>query len=238
MAEWWTYELSDFLMFAPRTYYRLIELYNAELWPAHLAALGLGLALLVVSLRHPPWTARSACAMLAACWLWVAWAFHLQRYATINWAANGFAAAFAIEGVLLLGAAAFGVRLRISVSGNRASGRGVRYTGLGLLLFAVLVQPWVGVVLGRPWTQAEVFGIAPDPTAVGTLGVLLLLRFEAQARRPRRTRLPALMFWPIPVLWCLISGATLWTMQAPDALLLPLAALVALLAAWRARTPG
>ena len=233
MREWWTYALSDFLMFAPRTYYRLFELYNAALWPAHLAALVLGMALLVVSLRPTPWAARSACAMLAACWLWVAWAFHLQRYATINWAANWFAAAFAIEGVLLLGAVAFGARLRTS-----ASGRGVRYTGLGLLLFAVLVQPWFGVVLGRPWTQAEIFGIAPDPTAVGTLGVLLLLRFDAQAGRPRQTRLLALLLWPIPVLWCLISGATLWTMQAPDALLLPLAALLALLAVWQARTPG
>ena len=33
MSEWWTYHLSDFLLFAPRTYYRLFELYNAAIWP-------------------------------------------------------------------------------------------------------------------------------------------------------------------------------------------------------------
>ena len=30
MSEWWTYRLSDFLMFSPRTYHRLFELHNAE----------------------------------------------------------------------------------------------------------------------------------------------------------------------------------------------------------------
>ena len=28
MSEWWTYRLSDFLLYAPRTYFRLFELYN------------------------------------------------------------------------------------------------------------------------------------------------------------------------------------------------------------------
>lgn len=229
MSEWWTYQLSDFLLFSARTYYRLFELYNAELWPAHLVALGLGLAILVVSLRPKPWAARSACALLAACWLWVAWAFHLQRYASINWAATWFAAVFAIEGVLLLACTGFGARLRIRAPGGLAGN-----AGLGLLLFAVLVQPWLGVALGRPWLQAEVFGLAPDPTAVGTLGVLLLLRFVEDTGRPRRTLVLTLLLWPIPVLWCLVSGLTLWAMEAPEALLLPGAALLALPAAWRA----
>ena len=42
MSEWWTYSLSDFLLFSPRTYYRLFELYNREIWPAQMAALVLG----------------------------------------------------------------------------------------------------------------------------------------------------------------------------------------------------
>jgi hypothetical protein len=27
MSEWWSYSLSDFLLFSPRTYYRLFDLY-------------------------------------------------------------------------------------------------------------------------------------------------------------------------------------------------------------------
>ena len=51
---------------------------------------------------------------------------------------------------------------------------------------------------GRGWASSEVFGIAPDPTAIATLGVLLLARGRL---------LPVLL--PIPVLWCLLSGMTL-----------------------------
>ena len=43
MSEWWTYRPSDFLLFAPRTYYRLIELYNSEVWPLQIGALIVGM---------------------------------------------------------------------------------------------------------------------------------------------------------------------------------------------------
>lgn len=228
MTEWWTYRPSDFLLFSARTYHRLFELYNAEVWPAHLAALGLGLALVVVALQRRAWAARAACTMLAACWLWVAWAFHLQRYAAINWAATWFAAAFAIEAVLLLCGAAIGAGWRL------VPGR----VGLGLLLFALLVQPALGVLFGRPWREAELFGLAPDPTALATLGLLLLLRPADGPGRARAQAALVPMLWPIPLLWCLASGATLWTMQAPDALLLPCAALLAVVAAWRSGARG
>jgi hypothetical protein len=95
--------------------------------------------------------------------------------------------------------------------------------GVGLVLLA-LAYPMLGGLLGRPWTQAEVFGLAPDPTALGTLGVLLWLSARGSA---------AWWLWPIPWLWCLASGATLWTIQAPAAGLLPVLALLAAGLAWR-----
>ena len=58
MPEWWTYSLADFLMFAPRTYYRLIELYNRDVWPAHLATIALGIALVSFAWRRPAATRR------------------------------------------------------------------------------------------------------------------------------------------------------------------------------------
>ena len=51
MSEWWTYRPSDFLLFSPRTYHRLFELYNREIWPAQLASLGRGLAMLALLQR-------------------------------------------------------------------------------------------------------------------------------------------------------------------------------------------
>ena len=36
MSEWWTYTISDFLMFSPRTYYRMLERYNTAIWPGQI----------------------------------------------------------------------------------------------------------------------------------------------------------------------------------------------------------
>jgi hypothetical protein len=193
MAEWSTYRPSDFLLFSPRAYYRLFELYNAEVWPLHLAAAALGLLLVHLTWQH---RAKAACVLLAACWLWVGWAFHWQRFSSINWAATGYAAAFAGQAALLLACA-----WRAGFQTPRQRGM---WIGWGVLLFALFVQPMVGALFGRPWQQAEVFGLAPDPTALATLGVLWRLGGRGMAW----------LLWPVPLLWCLVSGTTLWTMHA------------------------
>lgn len=211
MADWWIYGPRDLLMFSARTYYRQFELYNLEMWPLQVVALVLGVALLLLGRRGGARTGRASAAILACCWLWIAWAFHWQRYASINLAAGYFALAFGAEALLLLWLGVLRDRLATAPASRLA-----RSAGLGLLLLAVLAYPLLGPMLGRNWTEAELFGIAPDPTALATLGVLLI----AGARPP----------WgllPIPVAWCLVSGATLWPLGAPDFALAPLAALLA-----------
>ncbi len=211
MSEWWTYSLRDLLLFSPRTYTRLFELYNLEWWPLQLVALALGIAVLMLWRRGGERAGRAIAVILALCWLWVAWAFHAQRYASINLAAGYFAWAFVAQALLLLWLG--GVSNRLTPA---PATRMQVHAGLGLFLFALLPFPALGLLSGRSWTQAEVFGMAPDPTALATLGVLLL----AGAR-------PAWALYPIPVVWCLISGATLWTMDAPGFAVAPLAALLA-----------
>jgi hypothetical protein len=215
VSAWWTYTLSDFLLFAPRTYYRLFELYNREIWPAQIVALAAGAALVALTRLGGARPGRAVAAILAACWLWVAWGFHLQRYATINWAATWFAAAFAIEAALLAWTGAIRGRLRFGPP-RRALDRAGRW----IVLFAVVVQPLIGPLAGRDWAQIELFGLAPDPTAVATLGVVLLA-----ADRARWALLA------VPLAWCAVTGATLWAMGAPDALVMPLAGLLAVLLA-------
>jgi hypothetical protein len=222
MSEWWTYRPSDFLMFSARTYHRLFELYNVDVWPAQVLTVGLGMVLWLALWQGCAWAPRAAIALLGAAWLWVAWAFHWQRFASINWAATWYAAAFGLQGTLLCAVAAIGNCDREAAPRGRA-----RSLGLALLLMALIAPPALGVLFGRPWSQAEVFGLAPDPTVLATLGFLLLLR-----ARHAPGRWPWLL-WPLPLLWCLVTGTTLATMHAADAPLLPAAALLAAVAAWR-----
>jgi hypothetical protein len=215
MSEWWAYSLQDLLMFSPQTYYRLFERYNADLWPAHLLALVLGASPLILFFRRSDQARPWVMAILAAGWVSVAWSYFWARYASIHLAAPYFALAFVVESLLLAWMGISHSRFIIA----RAS-RWRQRTGLGIFLIALVVYPMLGLAMGRNWTQAEVIGLAPDPTALATLGVLLLTG-------PRT-------FWvlaPIPILWCLISGATLWAMASPNFFIAPgLALLVALLA--------
>jgi hypothetical protein len=199
VSEWWTYHLSNFLPFSPHTYGRLIELYNAAIWPGQLVALAVGVAVGLTIARPSPWRTRNALWLLAACWLWVGFAFQLRRYATIDWAAVEFAWAFGIEAVLL-GLAAVAGRWRL----ERAEGVSGRL-GLALFGFALVVAPFVAPLLGRGWRRAEIFGLLPDPTAIATLGFLLLVR--------GRGRWAAMV---VPVLWCLTTALTQLAMNSPD----------------------
>ena len=198
MSEWWTYRLSDFLMFSPRTYYRLFELTNAELWPLQIVMIAAGLAALWLVWRDAH--GRIVAIGFAAAWLFVAWAYHFERYATISTGAPYFAAGFALQAVLLAWCALRRDGLRFDPQPAPA-----RWIGLALAAASVVLYPLLAPLLGRPWAQAEVFAIAPDPTAVATIGALL----------PAKGRIAWLL--ALPLLWCAVSALTLWTMDAPDA---------------------
>ena len=62
--------------------------------------------------------------------------------------------------------------------------------------------------------QVELFGLMPDPTTIVTLGLLLIVG-----------RLRWLLL-PIPIMWCWISGATLWAMDMPEFWVMPAAACI------------
>jgi hypothetical protein len=89
-----------------------------------------------------------------------------------------------------------------------------------VFVFALAVEPAIGPLVGRGWRQLELFGLAPDPTAIGTLGVVLSSSGRAQWR-----------LLVIPGMWCAISGATLWVLGSKDALVPPVAAALAILIA-------
>ena len=87
---------SDFLLFSPRTYYRLFELYNAAIWPLQIVALAAGVAILLLCASQA-WRGRLIAAMLAACWLWFAWAFHFAALRDDQLGRELFRGGFAIE---------------------------------------------------------------------------------------------------------------------------------------------
>ena len=192
MEDWRSYGVSDFLLFSPRTYHRLIAHYNDDLWPAQLLAFAAGTGILLLLRSGSAQATRAIHLVVAVGWAWVAWGFHLQRYTTINWAAVAFAAAFALE-ALLLAVAAVATRPRLI-----ASRRPAAVIGVGMFLVALIAYPLIARLGGRDWNEAELFGLHPDPTALGTLGLLLL------ASRG------GIFLGVIPALWLVIAALTLY----------------------------
>ena len=175
------------------------------------STLALGVAV-VGLLRHPrAGQGRIVAAILAGCWLWVAWAFHWRHYATINWAGDLFRRSLRARGAsshrigVVRNDLAFG-------STSSASHRDrLRPSSSSRLPCSRSSVP----SSGEDGCKSETFGAAPDPTAVATLGFLLA------ARRTRGVD----GCGSIPILWCALSGAVLWTMDSPDAFVVPAAAL-------------
>jgi hypothetical protein len=220
MSEWWTYRLSDLLMFSKATYFRLFELQNQALWPVQLLALGVGIALLVCLAQGGAKAGRITAILLALAWLHVAWRYFAQRYATINTGAPYFAIGFAVQAVLL-----FWLASRKGAPRLTEPVGSLGKLALGIACVALLMYPLLAPLGGRAWTGAELVGLAPDPTVALTLAALLLWRSGP-------------LLWILPLLWGAVSAATLMELRSGQAWLLPLLASLAvgarLLAARRA----
>ena len=208
MLEWWSYRPRDFLLFSERTYWRLFELENREVWPLQIVALLAGLAVLVAVLQPRRWSTPAAWGVLAVAWAAVALGF-LQRYAEINWAASYAVPAFLLQALLLGWLGALRARLPL------VAGPVPRAAGLGLTFYAVALHPLVAPIAGRPLAASEVVSIAPDPTAIATLGLLTLARRGAACT----------LLLAVPATWCLASALTLSTMGAWESWI-PLAAVL------------
>ena len=195
MSEWWTYTLGDFLMFSPATYWRLVENYNRDTWPAQLAGLIAGITACGLAVSQRIGAARLQALLLAAAFLWVGWAFHWQRYATINWAARYFAFAFWVQAALLLVLALLPAKNPVEEKGAAQS------IGWFLTLAGLVLYPLGSAWDGKVWSQIEVFGVSPEPTALVCLGLVL-----ARARPP-----PPFFHWAlalIPMVSLLVGAAT------------------------------
>jgi hypothetical protein len=206
MNDWQTYRLEDFLPFTPEIYWRLLERINETFWPLHVLAVAIGLTALLLALRGHK---RVVLALLAPAWLTSGILFHWTYYAELNWAAPWFAWGFVAQAALLLALAWFAG----SIKAQRPSKGLSIWIGATVAVVSLLGYPLLAATIGPGLSHAETYGLHPDPTAIATLGVLLIV-----------LRGPTLwLAMLIPIVWCVIGSLTLIAIGATGALI-PLAA--------------
>ena len=180
-----------------------IAQYNRALWPLPPIALLLGLGVVLLTLRPIRNCNRLIGALLAAAWLWIGIGWHMLHFARLDFAAPLYGALFVLEGLLLLWIAIRG-RPAFRYRGGPAG-----WGGLALAMLA-LAWPLVDRLAGLTWQSERVVGLAPAPTTVLTLALLLLVA----GRSPWHLAI-------IPVLWTLVAGAMAWILWIPQDLALP-----------------
>ncbi len=191
--------------------------YNEAIWPVQIAAFLLVLLALWGALRPFPGSGRLIAAALAVAWIWTGVVYYMLHQAQINWAAWALGSVFMLQGlaIAVTGVVRGGVDFRFS-------GDSAGWAGLALIAGAAILYPLIGVGSDQRWPRMPLVGVAPGPTLVWTLGMLLL----AVPRVPWH-----LLF--IPLLWSLTGVAGALLLGLPQDFVLPFAAVLAIVVAIR-----
>ncbi len=198
------------LPYSAEVYAAVLAEYNAAFFPGAPLALVLSAGAMAAALSGRAAAVRAFFALLAAAWIWTGIAFFFVRFAPIYFMAPVYGVVFAVQGAVLLRCLA--VR---EVPALRLRRTPTALVGLALALLALAGYPLQALAGPIGIAAAPVAGFAPGPTALLTLGALLLI----DGRTPW---LPSL----IPLAWCVVGGVSAWIIgYAGDAALPPLAAL-------------
>ena len=149
-------------------------------------------------------------------WAWNGIAYHLVFFNTINPAAPLFAALFVSQAVFFAISAVTAKGLRFETGLNFRS-----ISGFAVIVYAMLIYPVLGTLAGHGLMTGPMFGVAPCPTTIFTVGLLLLARGGL-----------AMRLAIIPLLWSLIGFSAALQLAIPEDFGLGLAGLVLALV-WR-----
>ncbi|MFQ6160860.1 MULTISPECIES: DUF6064 family protein [Sinorhizobium] len=149
-------------------------------------------------------------AILALMWFVNGVGYHWSFFTSVDPAARTFGAVFVVQALLLAAAPLVAPTFRLAPKEDVRT-----VAGLALAAYAILLHQVLGWLFGHVYPAVPVFGIAPCPAAIFTIGILLLAPWRV-----------ALLF--IPALWAIIGGSAALPLNVPQDFGLVAAFLVAL----------
>jgi hypothetical protein len=198
------------LPFAPDQFFDVFATYNEAVWPIQVVAYLAGALATAAALRGGRIADRVISGTLGGLWIWVGVVYHYLHFADVNPSARVFALVFVVQGVAFLVGGVVFHKLSYGFSL-----RPVALIGAGLIAFAAIGYPLIGLSAGHGYPRAPMFGITPCPLTIFTFGMLLLAR----------GRVP-LGLIAIPFFWSIVGGSAAFVLGVPQDLLLPVAGVV------------
>ena len=202
-----SYSLRDLLIFSPESYFKLFELSNKALWPFHIVFGLLAIAALVLLYKRQRLTSQLIFIWLGLVWAFVAYWYFIIYYSQITPYAHTMSYVFWAESCLLFITAFYAshepintsvVSSSLSITSKKLYKKWQLLMGGGLIFYGLLIHPIVSVsIWDQSLSRLELFSVAPDPTAIVTIGFILLLPVRGY-----------LLLIAIPCLWLLFSIMT------------------------------
>lgn len=141
--------------------------YNLSVWPAQILFNVLALISLFLIIKKYTISDRFINSVLALFWLWMGIVYHIIFFSGINPGANIFGGLFILQGLIFLFSGVIKENLKYSVSNSPAV-----VTGFILILFALFIYPFLGILFNHTYPSNPTFGL-PCPTTIFTFGILL-----------------------------------------------------------------
>lgn len=181
-------------------FFNVFARYNEAIWPLQIAAYSLGVA--IVGLLF--WRNRAAGVLITSglCVMWLinGVGHHWSFFSALNRPALVFGAGFTAQAAFLLVAPVVFGGLRFHLTRDARS-----VAGLILVAFAMVFYPLWGWLTGHSYPAVPVFGVAPCPTTIFTIGILVLCEWRA-----------ARWLLIIPGLWSAIGATAAVLLDVPQ----------------------
>jgi len=209
------------LPFTIDQFFAVFEQYNQAIWPIHIVAYTLGIAVIFLAIKRTRYSDQAISVILACFWAWMGIVYHLMYFSTINGAALGFGVLFIIQAIVWLLSGVIRPKLSFQLDTNPYA-----LTGIVLIVYAMLVYPILGTLLGHGYPRSPSFGVAPCPTTIFSFGLLLL----SSAKVPKSVLV-------IPLLWSLLGFTASFLLGVGEDIGLVVAGVLSVgLLLWRDRT--
>lgn len=211
------------LPFTIDQFMEVFSTYNQAIWPTQIIAYLLGVTALFLASRPTAYSGRVISAILSCFWILNGAAYHLTYFSRINKAAFAFGALFILQGLLFFWAGVIRSNLSFRNRWDLSS-----LAGLLIIIYAMIIYPVLGYLLGHRFPSSPVFGVAPCPTTIFTFGMLLWLE-----------RKPSFRILLIPIIWAIVGCSAVIVLGVREDIGLMTSALLSvsilLLRGWRVK---
>ena len=187
--------------FSADEFFSVFARYNQAIWPLQIAAYLAGFAVVALLVRRTRVSSSVLSVILGSMWAINGIGYHWLFFSQVNPAARVFGVLFLIEAILLAASTwIFSTPISFDIKADARSA-----FGLALIVFALVVYPIWGQLAGHPYPATPVFGVAPCPTAIFTIGVLLLGNWRVTRH-----------LLVIPGIWTAVGGSAAFLLGVPQ----------------------